>query len=182
MRHHLFSTLLSDTETRQREGKVPGLRYAEVAEITDRGYVLKWLSGSVRSKSAPARVSRFMAGNERGAYFPLEIGDEVVVGFEDGNIDCPVILGALWSDVDVPPTNVDTSSSNNTRSIVSRAKSELTFDDTSGATRVLLKSAGGMQLLFDDSTKTLTLSIDDSTKIELSPAGIKIKGTRIDLN
>lgn len=182
MSTNLFAHVMADTEARQRAGRVPGLRFAEVAEITDAGYVLEWLSGTVRSRSAPARVARFMAGNQRGAYFPFEIGDEVVVGFEDGNIDRPVILGALWSDQDAPPENVDTSSSNNTRSIVSRAKSELTFDDTQGATRVLLRSAGGMQILFDDSSSTLTIQIDDSTRIELSPAGIRLTGTRIDLN
>jgi len=182
MRPGLFSAMLSDSETRQREGRVPGLRYAEVAEITDEGYVLEWLSGAVRSRSAPARVARFMAGHERGAYFPFEVGDEVVVGFEEGNLDRPVILGALWSDEDPPPSGVDTSSSNNTRAIVSREKSMLSFDDSPGATKVLLKSAGGIELLLDDAAQTLTLKFNDSTKIELSAAGIKLLGTRIDLN
>jgi len=182
MSTRVFSALMGETEARQRAPKVPGLRYAEVVEIRDEGYILKWLSGSVRSNSLPARVARFMAGPERGAYFPLEIGDEVIVGFEEGNLDCPVILGALWSEQDVPPASVDTSSSNNIRAIVSRAKAELSFDDTAGATKLLLKSAGGMQLLFDDQTKTLTLKVDDSNKIELSPSGIKLVGTRIDLN
>jgi uncharacterized protein involved in type VI secretion and phage assembly len=182
MRPGLFSTVMSETESRQRAGRVPGLRFAEVAEITDEGYVLEWLSGAVRSRSAPARVARFMAGKERGAYFPFEVGDEVVVGFEDGNLDRPVILGGLWSDEDPPPADVDTSSSNNTRAIVSREKSRLAFDDSPGATKVLLKSAGGMELLLDDAAQTLTLKFNDSTKIELSAAGIKLQGTRIDLN
>lgn len=181
-RHRIFSTLMADTERRQRTGTVPGLRYAEVTEITDEGYVLKWLSGAVRSPSAPARAASFMAGKERGAYFPFEVGDEVVVGFQEGNIDDPVILGALWSDDDPPPQNVDTSDTNNTRSIVSREKSELTFDDTSSATKVLLKSAGGLEILFDDSKKTLTIKVDDDNKIELSPSGVKIVGKKIDLN
>lgn len=182
MRNALFSTVMADAESRQRAGRVPGLRFAQVVDVNDAGYVLEWLSGSVRSRSAAARHATFMAGAGRGAYFPLEVGDEVVVGFEEGNLDRPVILGALWSDVDPPPDNVDTSSSNNTRSIVSRAGSELTFDDSSGATRVLLQSAGGMKLLMDDSTRTLTLQLDDSTKIELSAAGVKVVGARIDLN
>lgn len=200
MRMGLFSTMMADAESRQRAPRVAGLRYAEVAEITDEGYVLEWLSGGVRSRSAPARVARLMAGNERGAYFPFERGDEVVVGFEDGNLDRPVILGGLWSDVDVPPTNVDTSDTNNTRSIVSRAKAELTFDDTQGATKVLVKSAGGLQVLLDDSAKAITLKagglelvlddtgkkitlkVDESNKIEISASGVKVQGTRIDLN
>lgn len=178
----LFSTVMADTESRQRAGRVQGLRYAEVAEIVDEGYVLQWLSGGVRSRSAPARVARFMAGPERGAYFPFEVGDEVVVGFEDGNLDRPVILGGLWSDVDLPPTNVDTSSSNNIRSIVSRAKAEISFDDSQGATKLLIKSAGGLQVLLDDAAKKITLKVDDGNFIEISAQGVKVKGTRVDLN
>ena len=52
MRPGLFSTVMSETESRQRAGRVPGLHFAEVAEITDEGYVLEWLSGAVRSRSA----------------------------------------------------------------------------------------------------------------------------------
>jgi uncharacterized protein involved in type VI secretion and phage assembly len=178
----LFSSLMSDREEQQRAGRVTGLRFAEVADITDDGYVLQWLSGAVDTPSAPARAAAFMAGNERGAYFPFEIGDEVVVGFEEGHLDRPVILGALWSDQDLPPPDADTTSTNNTRTIVSRAGSELTFDDTQGATKVLLKSAGGMELLLDDSAKTLTIKFDDSTKIELSAAGVTVKGSTINLN
>lgn len=167
MRSGLFSTVFADLEDRERAGLVPGLRYAEVAEIADEGYVLEWLTGTVRSRSAPARTARFMAGNERGAYFPYEVGDEVVVGFEDGNIDRPVILGGLWSDQDAPPSNVDTTSSNNTRSIVSREKSELTFDDTQSATRVLLKSAGGMQLAMDDTASEPKITLQTTGGIQL---------------
>lgn len=183
MRHSLFSTIMADSEQRQREGAVPGLRFAEVKEITDDGlYILEWLSGPVRSRSAPARVARFMAGKERGAYFPFEIDDEVVVGFIDGNLDQPVILGALWSDVDPPPSEVDTSDSNNTRAIVSREGSRLAFDDTTGSTTVLLKSAGGIQILLDDAGKSLTLQFNDSTKIVLNAQGVSVTGTTINLN
>jgi len=182
MQHSLFSPLLADAEERRRAGTMPGLRLAEVSQITDEGYILTWLSGGVRSQSAPARAASFMAGKERGGYFPFEIGDEVVVGHVEGDLDQVVILGALWSDQDPPPTTVDTSDSNNTRSIVSRQNSELTFDDTSGATRVLLRSAGGMQILLDDGAKTLTIQFNESTKIELSAGGVTINGTTINLN
>jgi uncharacterized protein involved in type VI secretion and phage assembly len=178
----VFDILLADAEERDRGSCVPGLRYAEIKEIRDDGYILTWLSGPVSSPSAPARAASFMAGKERGGYFPFEIGDEVVVGFIDGHQDQPVIVGALWSDIDPVPPNVDATSSNNTRSIVSRAGSELTFDDTSGATSITLKSAGGMKLVLDDKAQTLTIQFNDSTKIELSTAGVTVKGSTINLN
>ncbi len=61
------STLLEEIESRGGRGAVPGLRYAEIVRKEDDGtYVLKWLSGAVRSESAPARAAAFMAGDERG--------------------------------------------------------------------------------------------------------------------
>ena len=183
MRTSLFSTIIADGERRRREGAVQGVRFAEVKEITDDGlYILEWLSGPVRTRSAPARAARFMAGKERGAYFPFEIDDEVVVGFIDGDLDQPVILGALWSDQDPPPSGVDTSSNNNSRAIVSREGSRLAFDDTSGATTVLLESAGGIQILLDDAGKSLTLKFNDSTKIVLNAQGVTVTGATINLN
>jgi uncharacterized protein involved in type VI secretion and phage assembly len=123
-----------------------------------------------------------MAGKERGAYFPFEIDDEVLVGFIDGCIDRPVILGALWSDQDPPPGEIDTSDSNNTRAIVSREGSRLAFDDTKGQTKVLLKSAGGIEIVLDDVSKSLTLKFDDSTKIVMNAQGVTVTGTQINLN
>lgn len=180
MSYDFFSALLESTAP--AGSPTGGLRLAEIARITDEGYILTWLSGAVRSESAPARAMRFMAGKERGAYFPFEIGDEVVVGFVDGAEDYPIILGALWSDIDPPPAGIDTSETNNTRAIVSREKSQLVFDDTQGATSVTLKSAGGIQIVLDDKGKKLLIQFDTSSSIELSAAGVTVKGSTINLN
>lgn len=177
--HSLFSALRANADA---PGGITGLRLAEISEITEAGYILRWLSGPVRSLSAPARAASFMAGAERGAYFPFEVEDEVIVGFVDGHLDQPVILGALWSDQDQPPPGADISGTNNTRTIRSREGSELTFDDTVGKTRVVLKSAGGIEILMEDNPPKLTLKLDGSTKIELSAAGVTVAGSKINLN
>lgn len=53
-----------------------------------------------------ARIASFMAGEQggggdgpRGAYFMPEVGDEVLVAFEHGDIARPIVIGRLWSDV-----------------------------------------------------------------------------------
>jgi hypothetical protein len=66
--------------------------------------------------------------------------------------------------------------------IRSREGSELTFDDTVGKTRVVLKSAGGIEILMEDSPPKLTLTLNSSTKIELSAEGVTVAGTKIKLN
>jgi phage baseplate assembly protein gpV len=138
----VFARLTEFADRFQRMQPQLGIAFAEVTGQSDAGFTLKFLSGNHDSDSAPARVSTFMAGNKRGAYFMPEVGDEVVVGFEMGDINRPVILGALWSDQDAPPDGVDTSSSNNIRSIVSRDGHQVTLDDTPGAGKVQIKIAG----------------------------------------
>ncbi len=133
----------------QRTAPQLGLAFAEVASVDDDGYTLNYYSGNHDAPSAPARVAAPMAGGGRGAYFMPEVGDEVVVGFEMGNLDRPVILGALWSDVDQPPSQADTSSSNNVRTIVSRAGHEVTFDDSPEG-KIRIKTNGGFEITIED--------------------------------
>ena len=123
-----------------------------------------------------------MAGGERGTFFNPEPGDEVVVAFEEGDLDQPVIIGALWSDVDQPPGDADTSASNNLRLIRSRLGHQLTFDDTPGAGKITLQSAGEHKLEMDDAERKLTIQTPGTLKIEMDA---KIPGSEkitIELN
>lgn len=145
----VFSRLTDFAERFQRQAPQLGLAFAEVTGVSEEGYTLQYLSGNHDAPSAPARVASFMAGNGRGAFFMPEVGDEVVVGFELGDVNRPVILGALWSDVDAPPAGVDTSASNNIRTITSRAGHQITFDD-SPAGKIVVKTQGGLEITLQD--------------------------------
>ncbi len=141
----LLRRLTEFQERWQRQPPQLGLAFAEVAGVTAEGYTLTWHSGHHDAPSAPARVSSFMAGGGRGGYFMPEIGDEVVVGFEMGNLDRPVILGALWNDRDLPPEEAAESDTNDIRTIVSRSGHEITFDD-SPAGGIRLRTRGGFEI------------------------------------
>ena len=153
----LFSRLRHADERQQREAPMFGLMFAEVRAIRDDGFELDWISGSMTEPSAPARVATLMAGDRRGCYFMPEVGDEVVVGFELGNLDRPVILGALWSDQDHPPNQADTGATNNIRTIVSRAGHEITFDDSPEG-KIRIRTSGGAEITLDDSTNKITIT------------------------
>lgn len=152
----VFHRLMEFAERWQRQQPQFGLAFAEVTSVDDDGYTLSYLSGNHDAPSAPARVAAPMAGNQRGAYFMPEVGDEVVVGFELGDLNRPVILGALWSDVDAPPTAADTSSANNIRTITSRAGHQVTFDD-SAAGKIQIQTAGGVEITLDDAGQKITI-------------------------
>lgn len=145
----MFRRLTEFQDRWQRQAPQLGLAFAEVASVDENGYTLTYFSGTHDAPSTPARVATFMAGGKRGAYFMPEVGDEVVVGFEMGDLNRPVILGGLWSDIDHPPDQADTSSSNNIRTIVSRAGHELTFDDSPNG-KILIKTRGGFEITIED--------------------------------
>jgi uncharacterized protein involved in type VI secretion and phage assembly len=129
-----------------------------------------------------------MAGNKTGVHFVPQPGDEVVVAFELGDTNLPIILGAVWNNQTPPPDQAKQSPDNNVRTIVSRSGHELTFDDTPGAEKVLVKTQGGHQLTLDDAPgqgkvtlqtdggRTLTLDDTPPGAVTLaSAAGVQIQ-------
>jgi hypothetical protein len=50
-----------------------------------------------------ARVAMPMAGILHGFYFIPNVGDEVLVAFEHGDISAPYIIGSLWNAMAPPP-------------------------------------------------------------------------------
>lgn len=51
-----------------------------------------------------AHVSLPLGGNRTGLWALPEIGDEVIVGFEHGDVRPPIVLGSLWNG-QRPPTS-----------------------------------------------------------------------------
>lgn len=119
-----------------------------------------WLSDS--NESYWARIATLMAGNDRGSFFLPEVGDEVLVAFEHGDINHPYVVGALWNGVDAPPeTNSD--GENNIRKIRSRSGHQITFDDTANQEKVEILTNAGHQIVLDDSSGGEKLEIIDKT-------------------
>jgi uncharacterized protein involved in type VI secretion and phage assembly len=56
------------------------------------------------SRSAWAPIAASMAGRGRGAWMIPMPGDEAVLGFDRGDVDCPIVLGFLWNGQDNAPS------------------------------------------------------------------------------
>ncbi len=122
-----------------------------------------------------ARVMSFMAGDDRGGYFLPEVDDEVVVGFIGGDIEFPLILGALWNGQETPPeTNDD--GKNNIRKIKSRSGHELIFDDTQSSEKIEIISQSGHHITLDDSAGGEKITMEDKSgnSIEMDAVTNKI--------
>jgi uncharacterized protein involved in type VI secretion and phage assembly len=110
------------------------------------------------------RIVSFMAGKNRGGVFLPEVGDEVLVIFEQGDIDYPYVIGALWNDKDTPPeTNQD--GKNNIRKITSRSGHEIVFNDDSEQKKEKLEihTKAGHKIVLDDSAGQEKIEITDKT-------------------
>jgi len=165
---NLFDILTNEDEERSRTQRINGAVTGIVSNNKDpegHGRIkinFPWLSED--SESDWVRVVSFMAGSERGGFFLPEVGDEVLVVFEHGDINYPYVIGALWNSEDVPPeTNKD--GKNNIRKITSRSGHEIVFNDDNEQRKEKLEihTKAGHKITLDDSAGQEKIEISDKT-------------------
>ncbi len=100
-----------------------------------------WLED--QSESPWARVATFMAGPSRGAVFRPEVGDEVLVLFDHGDVRFPFVIGGVWNGPDAAPTERGSDSDNHVRLIKSRSGHLVALDDTPGKENVTVTDKAG---------------------------------------
>ncbi len=115
-----------------------------------------------------ARTVQIGGGKDRGTLILPEVGDEVLVGFEQGDFDAPYVLGGIHNGTDKPPKTpvdpVDGSSGQvNGRFFVSRTGHRLDFTESANG-------ANGVELSTGDKKHLLTLNQKD-TKVTLHSDG-----------
>jgi len=94
------------------------------------------------------RMVALHAGSGKGFYFVPEIGEEVLVGFEEGNAESPYVMGSLYHANAKPPESSSTPNNDNTI-IQTRSGCLLKFDDGKGS--ITLKDKSGSSISLDGS-------------------------------
>jgi type VI secretion system secreted protein VgrG len=97
------------------------------------------------------RVVQAWAGKGWGALFMPRVGQEVLVNYVDGDLDRPLVTGVVYNGENPPPYDLPTRV--NYSGFVSRSlkqgtpnhATQLTFDDTRGAERLMLHAERDMQ-------------------------------------
>jgi uncharacterized protein involved in type VI secretion and phage assembly len=114
-------------------------------------------SGQTSEESDWCRVCTFMAGNGRGMFCLPEVGDEVLVAFENGDVARPYVVASLWNANDAAILD-NKGGKNNLRSFKSRSGHELTFcDDKDNGESILIKSNGKAKIFIDDKNKKIEI-------------------------
>ena len=95
--------------------------------------------------SAWIRVGQVWASGGFGAHFWPRVDDEVIVAFEHGDPDCPIIVGSVYNNDNRPPYDLPadkTKSGIKTKSVksgdVRKHYNELRFDDKKGHEQIYL--------------------------------------------
>jgi phage protein D len=154
-----------------------------------------------------ARVVSVGGGDQRGLEFVPEVDDEVLVGFELGDVHCPYVLGGLWNGQDAPPTRSDQLIANGhvqKRIIRSRTGHTITLDDADDG-GVSIVDKNGNRVVLDSQSNALSIEVrGDATlrasgsltleaqghldikglgvKIDGQAASVDVSGTSVNLN
>lgn len=133
--------------TNRERPSMPVLRGPVTAEVVETAgdpdkmgrirLAYRWQTGG--SMTNWARLATPHAGNGRGLMFLPEVGDEVVVDFEHGDSERPIVIGSLWNGKDKSP--------------------EATPDNT--AKRLITRSGNTVQLLDDKDAETIEVFTPD---------------------
>ena len=117
-----------------------------------------------------ARLGGIYASSGFGVMFLPEVDDEVIVGFLSEDPSDPIVLGSLYSKDRAPPVTPE--EANNTKTVVTREKLKLTFDEEKKV--ITVETPAGNTAIFDDDQKSVTLKDENGNKVELASGGITL--------
>jgi uncharacterized protein involved in type VI secretion and phage assembly len=154
----LHQALVTDLEDPEGQGRVR-VRLSGVSEVPGQDGEL-W-----------ARVCTLFAGNNRGAFWMPDPGDEVLVGFLMGDLRAPIVLGGLWNGRSTSPETLNRD--NNLKVVRSRNGNRIVLDDTSGQERVLIETPGGQRItLADGSPDSITIEDSSGNTVTMGAMGM----------
>ncbi|MFF4606432.1 VgrG-related protein [Streptomyces sp. NPDC001339] len=171
--------------------RIPGMVSAQVVDIKDpkdEGRVrlrFPWLSDDYVSDWA--RTVQF-GGCKGGGIIVPEVGDEVLVGFEQGSLDRPYVIGGLYNGVDKPPRHSvplydKTKGVTNRRSFASKKGHRLELLDADRGRLGVLMATGDdkLQIELDQSGTRIAIQSNGTVEIEAKRA-VSVKGDGITLD
>ncbi|ASY35068.1 hypothetical protein STTU_4739 [Streptomyces sp. Tu6071] len=157
----VVNALVTDAQDPLKQGRVK-LRFPWL----DDAYVSDW-----------TRVTQW-GGVRGGSIFPLDVGDEVLVGFDRGALDHPYVLGGLYNGKDKPTKVTDVPLHDGARQ---KAARHTLSDRTGNRLDLLSQRTGGKQgVRLTSGDGKLVVNLDRAqTEITVDSRGtVKIKGSK----
>ncbi len=148
---------------------VIGLHVARVVDLKDPEKLGRikisypWLDAE---QTAWVRMAVPHAGKDRGWYSLPEIDDEVLVGFEHGNTDHPIVLGCLYNK-DNAPMQEAISPDNDVKMFMTRSGNKIVLNDKSGAEQIVISQKDGKNsIVLDLSGPSIAITTDGDVSVK----------------
>lgn len=170
--HHFFDAVAADTEYISVKNVQYPQADMQIANVTDnadpegQGRVkvqFKWMcdcndvSEWLRVLSPDAGTSGKVSTN-RGFVFIPEVGDQVMVAFEEGNVARPVVMGSYFHGQIAAGGGND----NNTKSIKTRTGHTIEFNDGGSGTHIIIRDPSGNEIFLDTQGKNITITAPET--------------------
>lgn len=120
-----------------------------------------------------ARVAVPMAGASSGTYYIPNVGDEVLVAFEQGDVNAPYVLGCLWNTAAPPPV-----SSPEPQVWLIKTPAGNTIKLAEQPAAITLETAAGEKI--EMASGKIRITTGDSS-VELTSSGVTVSGGSISL-
>lgn len=183
---------MSFTEWRIGDNRIIGLERGRVIELSNSGGInrVKVLLTDKNIETPFADVVSPMAGKNYGAVCIPKINEEVLVGFCNGDIANPFVLGSLYNSVNKPPITVNneneitviklstgltieinTNKNNSNLSITTQKGNLIDIQDNSNQEVLLKEKAGKTSFKVDFKKGEIELKADKEISLTAGAAG-----------
>ncbi len=122
-----------------------------------------------------ARVATMMAGRSCGTWFMPDVGDEVLVAFERGELKVPYVIGALWNAKARPPAGAD--GANGMKLIRSRNGVTLRIHDDTSNNRLVFETPGGQRMRLQDGPGSVLIEDSHGNSVTLGTSGVTVNAS-----
>ena len=120
-----------------------------------------------------ARVAVPMAGPAHGHYFLPNLGDEVLVAFEHGDVQAPYVIGSLWNAAAPPPLPSPVPQIRMIRTLAGN-----TIMITELPPSITIQTAAGQTILMSPAGIQITAA---TSVVNLTPDGVTVTGANVNL-
>jgi uncharacterized protein involved in type VI secretion and phage assembly len=122
-----------------------------------------------------ARVAVPFAGDNRGAFFIPDVGDEVLVMFLSGDSRFPVVLGGLWNGHDTAPDKFGGSGTSVDRwTITGKAGTKIAIIEDSTGPTIQFTTPGQLTGKMTDSDGSIEFRDSNQTSVRIDSSGVTI--------
>lgn len=120
------------------------------------------------------RIASLDAGNDRGACFRPEIGDEVIVGFINQDPRDAIMLGMLNSSKN--PAPLPAKDANDEKGFTTRSKMHVSFNDNTKT--ITIDTPAGNSIVLDEQAQKIVITDQSNNTITMQPSGIALESLK----